>query len=342
MSAPSVGIVLLQLGTPDAPETSALRRYLHEFLNDRRVIDLPRALWWPILYGMVLPTRPKRSAELYRRIWTPEGSPLAVITQGQVRGLEERLQRASPGAAVRVTYAMRYGQPPVSRAIDELIAAGCDRLVAVPMYPQYASATTGSSVQQFFEEAGRRRVVPPVRVVPPYFLAREYIQALAATVRDALGDWPADHVLMSFHGLPKRYATLGDPYPQQCLATASALSAVMGWPQDRVTVSFQSRFGREEWLQPYTEQTLRDLAHRRLERLAVLCPGFTADCLETLEEMDLTNGKIYRLEGGGEYRRVPCLNTHDAWLDALAAIVGRELQGWIEPSRSSADLGLTA
>jgi ferrochelatase len=320
------GVLLLQLGTPDAPTSGALRRYLHEFLRDRRVVDLPRAQWLPVLYLGVLPRRPARSARLYRKVWTAAGSPLAVITQAQADGLASRL--CADEVEIPVAVGMRYGRPSIAAAVDELIAAGCDRLVALPMYPQYASATTGSSLQRAFDVLGQRRVVPSVRTVPPYFDAPEYIAALAASVRDALGQWKPDHVLISFHGLPKRYADLGDPYPDHCRATARALATRMAWPADRVTMSFQSLFGREEWLKPYTDQTLRDLAARRIPRLAVLCPGFTADCLETLEEMGMTNRELYEAAGGGEYRLLPCLNEHPAWIDAMAAIVQRELRGW--------------
>ena len=325
------GILLLQLGTPDAPTSGAVRRYLHEFLRDRRVVDLPRAQWLPILYLAVLPRRPGRSARLYKKVWTAEGSPLAVITQAQADGLASRL--GADNDEVRVAVGMRYGRPSISSAVDELVAAGCDRLVALPMFPQYASATTGSSLERVFDVLGRKRVVPSVRTVPPYFDAPEYIAALAASFRDALGEWQPDHVLVSFHGLPKRFADLGDPYPDHCRSTARALASVMDWPPDRLTVSFQSLFGREEWLKPYTDQTLRDLGARRISRLAVLCPGFTADCLETLEEMGMTNRELYKAAGGGEYRLVPCLNTHPAWIDAMAAIVRRELHGW-EPART--------
>jgi protoporphyrin/coproporphyrin ferrochelatase len=320
------GVLLLQLGTPDAPTPGALRRYLHEFLRDRRVVDLPRAQWLPILYLGVLPRRPARSARLYQKVWTADGSPLAVITQAQADGLASRLR--SDNSAVQVAVGMRYGRPSIAAAVDELVAAGCDRLVALPMYPQYASATTGSSLARLFDVLGSKRVVPSVRTVPPYFEAPEYIDALAASVRDALGDWRPDHVLVSFHGLPKRFTDLGDPYPYHCHATARALAAAMEWPSHCVTVSFQSLFGREEWLRPYTDQTLRDLAARRIPRLAVLCPGFTADCLETLEEMGMTNRELYGRARGREYRLVPCLNTHPVWLDAMAAIVRREMRGW--------------
>jgi protoporphyrin/coproporphyrin ferrochelatase len=334
---PRIGILLLQVGTPDAPTPWALRRYLHEFLRDRRVVDLPRAQWWPILYLGVLPRRPAQSARLYKKIWTADGSPLAVITQAQAGDLAARL-RGSHGA-VPVAVGMRYGRPSIATAVDELIAAGCDRILAFPMYPQYAGATTGSSFERLFQILGGRRVVPSVRTVASYFDAPEYIAALAESVRDALGAWPPDHVLISFHGLPKRFADLGDPYADHCHETAGRLAAAMHWPADRVTVSFQSLFGREEWLRPYTDETLRRLAARRIPRLAVVCPGFTADCLETLEEMGMTNRELYEAAGGGEYRLVPCLNTHAAWIEAMAAIVRRQVGGW-DPNAGLKTTGL--
>jgi ferrochelatase len=285
-----------------------------------------------VLYLAVLPRRPARSARLYRKVWTPQGSPLAVITHAQAEGLAAALgASAAQDGSIRVAVGMRYGRPSIASAVDQLVADGCDRLVALPMYPQYASATTGSSLERLFDVVGRQRVVPSVRTVAPYFDASEYITALAASVRDALGEWEPDHVLVSFHGLPKRFADLGDPYPDHCRATATALAAAMAWPADRVTVSFQSLFGREEWLKPYTDQTLRDLAALRIPRLAVVSPGFTADCLETLEEMGMTNRELYEAAGGGEYRLVPCLNTHPTWIEAMADIVRRELHGWESP-----------
>jgi ferrochelatase len=322
------GVLLLQLGTPDAPTPEALKRYLREFLWDRRVVDLSRALWWPILNFQVLRTRPARSAHLYQKVWTTEGSPLAVITNAQVAGLTQAL--AAGGIHnVQVAAGMRYGNPSQASVAETLLREGCDRLLAVPMYPQYAGATTGSSLERLFSDLAPRRVVPPIRVVPPYYADSGYIGALAATVREAIAGDEPDHVLISFHGLPKRYAEEGDPYPEHCAATARALSAELGWPGDRVSVTFQSRFGREEWLKPYTDETLVQLAARRYRRLLVLCPGFTADCLETIEEMGITNRGLYEKAGGGEYRLVPCLNDHPAWISALHALVLRELQGWV-------------
>ncbi len=329
MASSPVGILLLQLGTPDAPTPSAVRRYLAEFLSDRRVVDLSRLLWWPILHLIVLRTRPARSAALYRKVWTPDGSPLLTTTMAQAAGLGERLERAHGAGSVHVAIGMRYGQPSITAGVEALLACGCERLLAFPMYPQYAGATTGSSLERLYADLAARRVVPPVRVVPPYFEDPAYIGALATVTERAFAERPPDHVVVSFHGLPKRYATAGDPYPGQCQATARALAARLDWPADRLSVTFQSRFGREEWLQPYTDRTLEALAPRHLPQLTALCPGFTADCLETIEEMGMTNRELYHKAGGGEYQVVPCLNADPAWLDAMAAIADREIQGWI-------------
>ncbi len=320
-----VGVVLLQLGTPDAPTPGALRRYLAEFLWDRRVIDLPRPLWWPILHGRVLRTRPRASAKLYEKVWTSEGSPLAVTTNRQASALAEALTARFSGIDVKV--AMRYGRPSIRSVLDELQAAGVDRIVAVPLYPQYAGATTGSSLQQLYEELARRRVVLPLRVVPPYYDAPEYISALADVAREALGATECDRYLLSFHGLPERYVRDGDPYRDQCLITGARLTAALDLPPDRVTVTFQSRFGREPWLQPYTDVTLLECAGRR-ERVAVACPGFVADCLETIEEIGMTGRESYEHAGGPAFHRIPCLNTHPTWLAALKTLVERELVGW--------------
>lgn len=323
-----IGVLLLQLGTPDAPTPAALRTYLREFLLDRRVVDSSRLMWLPILYGIVLRTRPAKSAALYQRVWTKDGSPLLVTSNAQAAGLTARVNGDQNRPPIRVVVAMRYGKPSIDAAVDQLLADGCDRLLAFPMYPQYAGATTGSSLERLFESIGRRRVVPPVRVVPPYFVDPAYIDALAAGAREDLGDWSPDHVVMSFHGLPKRYAEEGDPYPEHCRATAAALAQAMGWSADRWTVTFQSRFGREEWLQPYTDEFLRTLAAKRTPRVAVICPGFTADCLETIEEIGITGRERYHEAGGGEYRLLSCVNARPAWLDAMAAMAEREMGGW--------------
>lgn len=319
VTRPSLGVLLLQLGTPAAPTPAALRRYLAQFLSDPRVIDLPRWRWLPILHGIVLRTRPRKSAAEYEKVWTPEGAPLLVTSRRQAALLEEHLAAAGVDARVRV--AMRYGDPSTESALREIDACGVDRIVALPMYPQYAGATTGSSLEDLYRAASRRRVVPALSVVPPYFDAPGYIGALAAVTRQSLAEWTPDHIVLSFHGIPERYVREGDPYASHCQATAEALRAVMGWPLAQVTVSFQSRFGREEWLQPYTDATLKRLGEARTARVAVLCPGFTADCLETLDEIGNRERRNFEAAGGGILRLVPCLNDAAPWIEAMTELV---------------------
>jgi ferrochelatase len=324
-----VGVILLQLGTPDAPTPRALRRYLRQFLSDRRVIDLSRALWLPILYLLVLPRRPAQSAALYRKVWTPGGSPLAVTSAAQAAALKQRLTSAH-GNLFTVVVGMRYGQPSIADALRQFSDAGVDRILAFPMYPQYASATTGSSLEQLFRDVAPSRVVPSIRVVPPYYADPGYIAALACLARETIDAAPErpEQLLLSFHGLPKRYATLGDPYPEQCRVSAELLTRALGWPDIQTRVVFQSRFGREEWLQPYADKTLEQLGAART-RVAVMCPGFTADCLETLEEIRLRGAEQFHHAGGRSYTVIPCLNEHPAWIDAMTSIATRELAGWI-------------
>lgn len=324
---PKIGVLLLQLGTPDADDTPSVRRYLRQFLRDRRVVDLNRATWLPLLELVILRTRPARSAALYRKVWTPEGSPLLVISEKQAKGLAARL-KSSHGDRFEVRVAMRYGNPSTAAVIADFEAAGVDRVLAFPMYPQYSSATTGSSVEDLFAQLSPRRVIPAVRVVPPYFEDPGYLDAVAAVANDALASHaPVDRILLSYHGLPKRYVTLGDPYASQCEASTRGLIAAGGWDPARVTQTYQSRFGREEWLQPYTDATLNALGASHA-RVAVASPGFTADCLETLEEIGMTGREQFMEHGGTEFVRIPCVNDDPRWLDAMARIAERELKGW--------------
>lgn len=324
-----IGILLVQLGTPDEPTVPAVRRYLAEFLSDRRVIDLPRALWLPILHLRVLRTRPARSARLYAKIWTPEGSPLAVTTRLQAAALRQAL--AGTGAPLHVAVGMRYGKPSIQEALEELRAVA-DRFLVVPMYPQYAGASTGSTLERVHTLLAGWREVPAVRTVPPYFADPNYVEAVADVARRSLADcgWLPDRYIVSFHGLPQRYADEGDPYPQHCERTAEALAERLGWPRDRVILTYQSRFEREVWLKPYTDETLVELG-RQQARVAVICPGFVADCLETLEEINITNRERFIEAGGRDFHYIPCLNDAPAWGNGLAAIVRRELSGWIKP-----------
>jgi ferrochelatase len=322
------GVILLQLGTPSAPTTAAVRRYLREFLSDRRVVDLPRALWWPILYTAVLTRRPPRSALLYQQVWTDKGSPLLVTTEAQAGGLEARLA-AARGDRIPVVVGMRYGEPSIRHAVGKLMTSGVDRILAFPMYPQYAGATTGSSLERLYEELASYRVVPPVRVVPPYHMDTAYIDALAEVARASIAAAPArpEHLVISFHGIPKRYVEEGDPYPVHCAETARLLIRALRWPEDKVTQSFQSRFGREEWLRPYTDEAFVRLGQAKAG-IAAMCPGFTADCLETIEEIGMTGRKSFLSAGGRSFHLIPCLNDAAPWIDAMAAIATRELAGW--------------
>jgi protoporphyrin/coproporphyrin ferrochelatase len=324
-----IGILLAQLGTPDEPTTPAVRRYLREFLSDRRVVDLNPALWWAVLNGVILRTRPAQSAALYRKVWTPEGSPLLVITKAQAAGLQRALDTG--GAEVRVEVAMRYGNPSTASAVDALTAWGAERILLFPMYPQYSAATTGSTYDALFAALPRRRFVPALRVVAPYFDHAAYVAALAEGARETLSSLasPPEKIILSFHGIPQRYADLGDPYPAHCFATARALAEAMGWSDDDYLVTFQSRFGREPWLQPYTDETFARLGREGLRSIAVICPGFTTDCLETIDEIGSLGQEQFAEAGGGTLHLVPCLNDSSRWIDALASIARDELQGWI-------------
>jgi ferrochelatase len=326
-----IGILLAQLGTPDAPTPSAVRRYLRQFLGDRRGVDLNPILWWLILNAIILPRRSSQSAELYRHVWTEEGSPLLRISNAQARGLQARFEGTVPGVEFRVEVAMRYGNPSTGLAIDTLCQWGATEILLFPMYPQYSAATTGSTYDEVFRVLPQRRVVPALRVVPPYYDDPLYIDALAQSIREKIAAMKSrpDRILVSFHGIPQRYAALGDPYPQHCLATARALAAAMQWSDDDYLLTFQSRFGKEPWLQPYTDQTLMRLGAEGVGTLLVVCPGFTADCLETIDEIGNLGREQFEGKGGGELDRVDCLNDRARWLDAMTAIARRELAGWL-------------
>ncbi len=317
-----VGVLLSNLGTPDAPETPALRRYLREFLSDRRVIELPCWKWWPILNLFVLTTRPRRSAALYRAIWTPEGSPLLVTGRAVAAALAREL-------ALPVALGMRYGKPSIAAALDLLVAEGCDRVLLLPLYPQYAAATTASTFDAFFAALRARRDLPAARTVRDYHADAGYVAALASSARELWQrEGPPRRLLISFHGIPRRYADAGDPYPRQCEATARLLARALGLGDGAWALAYQSRFGREEWLTPYTDETLRRWGGEGLDSADVICPGFAADCLETLEEIDVGNREVFRGAGGGRFRYVGALNARADHIAALAAIARRNLAGW--------------
>jgi ferrochelatase len=317
----TTAILLINLGTPAAPTPEALRSYLAEFLWDRRVVDLPRLPWWLILHGIILRTRPAKSAAKYAKVWTDEGSPLKVHTERQaklLRGyLGERGRRETP-----VAWAMRYGAPSVGTVLDELQQAGVNRVIVLPLYPQFSNSTTASSLDAVQAWQARNPDGPRIESISGYHDHPAYIEALAASIE---GHWQrngrADRLLMSFHGIPQRAADKGDPYPEQCRETAALLAARLQLTADSWLLTFQSRFGPAQWLQPYTQATLEQLASEGLKSVDVVCPGFSADCLETLEEISLECRTAFLGAGGGDFRYIPCLNEDDAWIAALTDIV---------------------
>lgn len=321
------GVLLINLGTPDAPTTPALRRYLAEFLADPDVVTLPRLLWLPLLHLLVLRTRPAKSAEAYRRIWTAEGSPLLVNS----RAIETRLRmtlQADGGTPVAVALGMRYGQPSIGSALAALRQAGVTHLLVLPLYPQYAGATTASSFRAVSRELKRMAWAPQLDTVHDYHDRPAYISALAESV----GTYWRQHgqgqkLMISFHGIPQQVVDAGDPYAQQCHFTAAALARQLGLSNDRWQICFQSRFGRARWLQPYTEQVLRDCAAAGVRDVDVICPGFAADCLETLEEVALRYAEGLRAAGGGALRYIPALNDGESHVRALADLAAAHLEG---------------
>ena len=320
---PRIGVLLVNLGTPDAPTTEAVRRYLKQFLSDRRVVEIPPLLWQPILRGVILNTRPRKSAHAYAQVWTDQGSPLAAITARQAEALRDRF-----GDSVMVRHAMRYGQPAIDGVIDDMLAAGCRRILIAPLYPQYCGATTATVMDAAYAHLATLRWQPALRTLPPYHDDPLYIDALKASVDAGLAalDFAPDVLLASFHGMPERTLMLGDPYHCQCVKTARLMSEALGRP---VAVSFQSRFGRAKWLEPATDDTIVRLAGEGVKRLAIIAPGFSADCLETLEEIAM-QGRDAFVEGGGEhFAYLPCLNDGEQGMAMLEALVRRELSGWL-------------
>lgn len=331
-AAPSAAaVVLINLGTPEAPTASALRRYLAEFLGDPRVVEIPRLLWWPILHGIILTIRPKKSAAKYAAIWTKEGSPLRVHTEKQAKLLQGHL--GARGYPLTVRYAMRYGKPALTEVLDQLKAAGHPRILLLPLYPQYAASTTATAIDVAAQWLTRTRNQPQIRFVRDYHADPAYIAALAHSVRrhwqthGPLGE--CDRLLMSFHGLPERNRRLGDPYYDECLVSGKALAEALGLKETHYRISFQSRFGKATWLQPYTTATLENWAREGIERVDVICPGFAADCLETLEEIALEGRADFLAAGGKSYHYIPALNDDPAWIEALADLTERQLAGWL-------------
>ena len=321
-----IGVLLVNLGTPDAPTPAAVRRYLAEFLSDRRVVEIPPIAWQPILRGIILNTRPKTSAHAYSQVWTEAGSPLAAITAEQAAALQARL-----GDGVRVAYAMRYGRPAIATELRALLDAGCERILLAPLYPQYCAATTATVVDAAGDALKTMRRQPALRTLPPYPDDPAYIAALAADLGaqlDAL-DFAPEILLLSFHGMPERTLHLGDPYHCHCRKTARLLEAALARPGLRFATTFQSRFGRAKWLEPATDTVLAEEARAGTRRLAVAAPGFAADCLETLEELAIRGRDRFLAEGGERFAALACLNAGEAGLAMLETLVRRELAGWL-------------
>jgi ferrochelatase len=326
-----VGVLLVNLGTPDGTDYWSMRRYLAEFLSDRRVIEWSRFLWLPILHGIVLSKRPQKSGAAYKEIWNNEldESPLRTITRSQSDKLSEML--SGLGENVVVDWAMRYGNPSIASRLDALKAKGCDRILVFPLYPQYSASTTATVNDEVFRALLKMRWQPTIRIVPPYHDDETYIASLAASIKNKISelDEEPEMVLASFHGIPQSYFDKGDPYHCHCQKTTRLLQEKLGWDETKLQITFQSRFGPEEWLQPYTDKTVEKLAKEGVKRIAVLNPGFVADCLETLEEIAGEAAEIFEEHGGEQFTHIPCLNDAPEGMAVLENVVRRELQGWI-------------
>lgn len=320
---PRIGVLLINLGTPDAPEPRAVKRYLGEFLSDRRVVELPAIAWQPILRGIILNTRPKKSAHAYSQVWTEQGSPLAAVTRAQAEGLKDAF-----GPEVLVDWGMRYGNPAIGERLRAMKAAGCERILLAPLYPQYCAATTATANDKAFAALAAMRWQPAIRTLPPYHDHPAYIDALAQTVREDLAkfSFTPDAIVASFHGMPQRTLELGDPYHCHCQKTGRLLSEALG---TELVVAFQSRFGRAKWLGPATDDTLAALARAGKRRVAIVAPGFSADCVETLEELAIRGRETFEEAGGTDFAYLPCLNAEPVGLRMLRSILAAELAGWL-------------
>ncbi len=331
VKAGKIGVLIVNLGTPDGTDFRSMRRYLKEFLTDKRVIEWPKALWYPILFGIVLNTRPKKSGKAYDEIWNREldESPLRTITRSQ----SDKLAAAMAGIDDRIVvdWAMRYGQPSIPDKLAKLREQGCDRLLVFPLYPQYSASTTATVNDVVFRELLKLRWQPALRTVPPYHDDPVYIDALASSIEKTLAglDFEPETVIASYHGIPQSYFRKGDPYHCHCHKTTRLLRERLGWSEDKLKITFQSRFGPEEWLQPYTDKTVEAMAKAGTRNIAVMNPGFVADCLETLEEIAGEAGEIFHENGGENFAHIPCLNDGDDGMDVIRTLVQRELSGWI-------------
>jgi ferrochelatase len=331
-----IGVLLVNLGTPDATDYWSMRRYLKEFLSDRRVIETPRAIWWPILNLIILSVRPGRKGKDYDTIWNKERDegPLKTITRSQAEKLANFVSRGGAGgdpSRIVVDWAMRYGNPSIASRVQALQAQGCERILLVPLYPHYAAATTATVCDKTFDVLKTMRWQPILRVAPPWFDDAVYIDALAESIEDHLSklDFEPDVVIASYHGVPREYLDKGDPYHCHCMKTTRLLRERLGWPAEKLITTFQSRFGPAEWLRPYTDETIKGLPEKGVKKIAVITPGFTADCLETIEEIGVENAEYFMEHGGEKFARIECLNDTAAGMRVIEAVVKRELSGWV-------------
>ncbi|MGS2717331.1 ferrochelatase [Eionea flava] len=328
---PKVGVLITNLGTPEAPTPKALRKYLGQFLADPRVVEVPRIIWRLVLHGIILRIRPRRSAAAYQTVWTDEGSPLMTHTQNQCQALTQQLKKKY-GDDMIVAFAMRYGEPSVSKTIETMQQQGVRQLLVLPLYPQYSAATTGSTFDAIAEDFTRRRWLPDFRFISHYHDYPAYIDALATSIE---AHWAAhgrvDKLIMSYHGIPLRYLKNGDPYHCECYKTSRLLAERLGLEKDEYMTTFQSRFGREEWLKPYTDHTLKALPESGVRSVQIVCPGFSSDCLETIEEIGEENREYFMEAGGERYEYIPALNATSSHIDALTQLIGEQLQGWSMP-----------
>ena len=323
---PKIGVLLVNLGTPDEPTAKAVRRYLAEFLSDRRVVEIPPIVWQPILKGIILNVRPRKSAHAYRQVWTDAGSPLAAITRAQSKALADRI-----GDVATVDFAMRYGNPSIAEKLAAMKSAGCDRILIAPLYPQYSAATTATVFDAVGASLAGMRWQPAIRTLPPYYDDEAYIEALRQSIEAGLAglDFDPQLIMASFHGMPLRTLKLGDPYHCHCQKTARLLSEALGRP---VRISFQSRFGRAKWLEPATDAMLAAMPGEGVRSIAVVAPGFAADCLETLEEIAIRGRETFAARGGEKFAYLPCLNASAPGLEMLSNVIRRELAGWVTPA----------
>ena len=318
-----IGVLLINLGTPDAPEAAAVRRYLAEFLSDPRVIEIPRVAWLPILHGIILRTRPKKSAHAYKQVWTEDGSPLAAITRRQAEALQKRL-----GDDVIVDFAMRYGKPGIGKSLENLVELGCERILAAPLYPQYCAATTASAVDAVFGALAAMRRQPALRTLPPHYDDPIHVDALKTSIEKQIAalDFEPQRLLLSFHGMPQRTLELGDPYHCHCQKTARLVSEKLSI---RTDIAFQSRFGRARWLEPATDKVLASYPGQGVARIAIAAPGFSADCVETVEELGIRGRDTFLAAGGTHFARLECLNDSPEGMAMLEELISRELAGWL-------------